>query len=487
MTSKDLDCCVESNFTITKIFRTSLLFVIAFACFGLVFFDYCKNNYVIIIPATVVVLVLGLFVDLLRFKSILNVFGEIGFLYLFFAVVYTVAPAYGFLYLENLSSGSGFQNLALLLPSQNDLGLHLWRHVLFVGAFSFGYLIHRGSLVCRSMDDVNADPAFGSLIRVLFAIVVFSVFLMSVLSAPVETYLDNYTRYNHLPWIVRRIVTFCVVFKMGGSFVLLSLMFRRYAEYKNYIWCFILFMSLYEIKNSSGSRIEAFFLLLAGLIFYHFYVKPVTLKKGVVVALVFGAVFSFIENFRSTNFDLKASRSSVSEQKGMPAGELGAVYFTGFHLYSERKNGSLPDKELPMFFNDFISVMPFVDQTRWHPMYWYAKNYFPEAIVPPQTLSPIADSAIWGGEIDLFFRSFINGLIFAWLAKWFSKKSRDWRVFTVYVFCCATCIMCLKYSIFFHLVPVVKIVIPVIFVAMIIKNGIFMVKNNNLSKTFFNG
>ena len=55
-------------------------------------------------------------------------------------------------------------------------------------------------------------------------------------------------------------------------------------------------------------------------------------------------------------------------------------------------------------------------------MVWYAKNYFPNSTVAPFTLGPIADSAIWGGEIDLFFRGLINGILFALLIKWFIKN-----------------------------------------------------------------
>ena len=36
-----------------------------------------------------------------------------------------------------------------------------------------------------------------------------------------------------------------------------------------------------------------------------------------------------------------------------------------------------------------------------------SKNYFPKSEVPPFTLGPIANTAIWEGHIGLLFRSFL--------------------------------------------------------------------------------
>lgn len=187
--------------------------------------------------------------------------------------------------------------------------------------------------------------------------------------------------------------------------------------------------------------------------------------------LALGVVFSVIEMVRSAELDFSALKETTSQEQGMPAAELGAVYFTGFHLYSERSQGTLPPIEWQVFFNDFISMVPLVDQTKWHPMYWYARNYFPDAVVPPQTLGPIAESALWGGEIDLLIRGFINGTLFAFLMRWFARDCGKWQVMTIYVFCYSTCIMCLKYSIFYHFAPLVKMILPLLLiVSVLVKN-----------------
>lgn len=429
---------------------------------------YFMEYFVILFPTSVAFFGFFQFCILLEYRINDNLFAEIGFVYLLFALIYTAAPAYAFIVLESLSAGSGFENLALLMPELPDLGVHLWRHVIFIIFVGIGYLMFRGNASLGTVKQNGDEFAYNRIILPLLIIVVTSVVFLWIASAPVNTYIENYIRYDHLPWLLRRMVTLAIVAKMGGEFVLLVLMFNRYEKYKIMLWLFVLFMAVYEVRNSFGSRIEAFFLLIGSACLYHIYVKKVSLKKGVFLFVFLGMVFSGIEVLRSTDFDLTSSKKELAHKQGLPAGELGAVYFPGYHLYSERNAGTLPAVPWQVFINDFISIVPFVDQTKFHPMYWYAKQYYPNSVVPPITLGPIADSALGGGEIDLAIRAFVNGLLFAFLAKKAMEKKRSWRFMVIYVFCYSTGIMCLKYSIFYHITPVVKIIFPLILFANIL-------------------
>jgi len=429
------------------------------------------QNMQILLPTCFTVAIFLYFSWRLRFQVQDNIFGEIGFIYLVFAAAYTVFPAYGFLTLDSLSSGTGFQELATLMPDQGELGRHLWRHVLFIAAVGSGYLLFRGRHTPKFDSIKDLGSAEKPIIRLLFIIILFSLIALWGLSAPVNTYVDNYTRYDNLSWIARRLVTICTIFKTGGTFVLLTAMFQNYRRYRFYIWPVVFLLAVYEIQFSLGSRIEAFMILVAAILLYHYAVKKITLSKGLLAALACGLVFSVIETVRFAQ-DFSVLKETEFQARGMPAAELGAVFVTGFHLYSERSAGSLPPIEWQVFFNDFISLVPLVDQSKWHPMYWYARNYFPDAVVPPLTLGPIAESALWGGEIDLLIRGFINGVLFALLMRWFAREGGKWQVMTIYCFCYSTCIMCLKYSIFYHLPPLVKIILPVVFVVSVLAKNI---------------
>jgi len=426
------------------------------------------QNLQILLPTCFAVGIFLYFTWRLRFQVQDNIFGEIGFIYLTFAVAYTVFPAYGFLTLDSLSSGNGFQDLATLAPDQGQLGLELWRQVLFIAAIGLGYLLFRGRRAPKFDSLKNLGYAEKPVIRILFVVIILSVIGLWVLSAPVDTYVDNYTRYDNLSWAARRIVTICDVLKTGGTFVLLTLMFRNYKRYRFYIWPFVLLRAIYEVEFSLGSRIDAFMILVAALLLYHYSVKKVTFSKGLIAALACGLVFSVMETVRYAGFDFSVLKETEFGARGMPAAELGAVFVPGYHLYSERSAGTLPPVPWQIFFNDFTSLVPLVDQTKWRPMYWYARTYFPDAVVPPLTLGPIAMSALWGGEIGLAILGFIHGILFAFLMRWFARDGGKWQVMTIYCFCFSTCIMCLKYSIFYHLPLLEKVILPVVLIVSVL-------------------
>jgi len=228
-------------------------------------------------------------------------------------------------------------------------------------------------------------------------------------------------------------------------------------------------LCVHETTYSLGSRILSLMILLQAAFLYHLLVRRVSLMRALVGCVLLGALFTAIEFVREAQGDLDAVQSRVSDEGLKTAGEFGAVFLTGFHLYAERAQGSLPPTEWPMFFSDFISLVTFGDFTRWNPMEWYARNYYPDALVAPLTLSPIADSAVWGGELDLFLRGLLNGAFFAFIVRCFLRWRTRWWSLVAYAFCHATAIITLKYSVFYHLTPLLKTMLPALLVFAVIR------------------
>jgi hypothetical protein len=218
-----------------------------------------------------------------------------------------------------------------------------------------------------------------------------------------------------------------------------------------------------------GARIESLFVLLMVVCLYQIYVRHLVVWRIATGLVGCGVLFTAIEFLRAANFNISDAAGLVSSSGIQPASEFGAVFFTGFHLYSERAANTIPPVDWPMFFHDFISLVMPNSYTRFNPQFWYAQNYFPDYDIPPQTNGPIADSALWGGEVDLAIRALLNGLLFAWLANFFFERKNDWRVASVYVFCYSTCLMSMKYSILYHLNPLVKTVLPMVILLMVVK------------------
>jgi len=397
----------------------------------------------------------------LRLQVRANLFGEIGFIYLALALAYTVFPAIKFLMIDfNFPLDFDGLNFAVLLPQPAELGTHFWRHVLFISGVAVGFLAVRGGpLPLRPFNEKSACR-YGRIIAIMIAIMGCCVCALTLLSASVTTYIEHYIRFDNLSWPLRRFASLCLIFKSGGYFVLLALMFSQYRKYKMLIFIVVPVVCAFEIVYSLGSRIVAFTILLAFFGFYHFRVTPISLKKGIVFLIALAFIFSGIGIIRAANYRLENALHEVIKDKKIQASEFEAVYCTGFHLYVERAQGTLPPRDWKMFFYEFTAVIPFIDHAKHNPQYWYAWNYFPEAVVPPTTMGAIADSAIWGGEFDLLVRSLINGAIFALLTRWFLRRRKKWWALTIYIYCYATCILALKYSVLFQLTLLVRVLLP---------------------------
>ena len=158
-------------------------------------------------------------------------------------------------------------------------------------------------------------------------------------------------------------------------------------------------------------------------------------------------------------------------------GEFGAVFYTGFILYIDRLSGALPFVPWQMFFYDLWVLVPFIDITEWTPMNWFHLYYHPNAPVPPFTLGPIANSALWGGSFDLFMRGILSGVIFSLITRAFIIYRDNWIMISIYIFSFSTTILIMKYSIFYHSQLIYKTLLPVIFICWIITKIRFLKKN----------
>lgn len=393
-------------------------------------------------------------------------FGEIGFIYLALALAYTISPAIKTLLLDfHFPPNFDRLNFAVLSPQPEELGTHLWRHVTFISGVAIGYLTVRGRRLPTLPKNETPARKYWQVIAIMIIIMAVCVFLLALLLPSATKYIEHYTRFDNLSWRERKIIDLLMIFKNGGYFVLLALMFSKYHKIKIFIFIIVPIFCVYEIVFSFGSRIVAFTLSIAVLGFYHFRVSPISLKKSMILLIALAVIFSGIGLIRNYGYDIEKAQYKIIKQNEIRASEFEAVYCTSFHLYYERGKGTLPSKDWQMFFNDIISIIPFIDHIKYNPQYWYARNYFPKAVVPPTTMGVLADSAIWGGEWDLLVRALINGALFALLTRWFLRRREKWWALTIYIYCFATCIMTLKYSVLFQLAPLIRVILPSLFLA----------------------
>jgi hypothetical protein len=409
-------------------------------------------------PSLTLIFVYLFFLWRLNIKNKDNLIGEIGVIYLGLFLAYTIIPAIGF-YVSTFNENDV---LGKLFPSTQQLSVHLWRHTLFGFSVALGYLLNRGSLQLGYQKIIIPNLNF-TLVFLLILVFV-SILYITLISGDVENYYDNFTRFDHLAWFPKKIASLILRLKYGLYSVIITFLFIRNKKLP-LVFIFIILICSYEIYYSLGARIIALMIVLQAVSLYNFSIRKISFRKGILSLLLLGIFFSVLEKVRESEFNLTDTKSTISSDGFKAASEFGSVYFPGYHLYQERAEKKMPSTEWPMFFNDFISIFTYGDFDRWNPMGWYTRNYYPEKTVAPFTIGPIAESAIWGGEIDLFFRGLINGLFFAYLVKWYIKNKSKWAALVIYSYCYATCIMTMKYSVFYQLTPIIRNILPIILVA----------------------
>jgi len=453
-----------SRRTATTVAGALAILALALICFLVAEGLASEAQLLVIHPVLVICTICALVAWILACGRDVNLFSEIGFVYLAMAFAYAVVPAIRFVALNvRIPVTYDALNFAILSPSPYQIGVHYWRHVLFFAGVSIAFLVVRLQPMRRPVALDTPYSRSRSTIAILTATILGCAALETMLSAPVSTYIEFYTRFDHLPRSLRLLVNLAIVVRSGGYFVLLALMFSDYPKYRRVVF-FIVAPALcaYEVWYSMGSRILGATILLAVFAFYNLRVKPVRVRHGVAVMAFLAVAFSAVGLVRSFGNDLGAALQSLAEDNAGRGDEFDAVFATSFHIYFERDRGALPDRDWRMFVHDFTSVIPFVDHTTYNPQYWYARHYFPEAPVPPTTMGVIAESGLWGGELDLFVRSLINGALFAGLTRWFLRRRQAWWALTIYVYCYANCILTLKYSVFYLAAPLLRIVLPVV-------------------------
>jgi hypothetical protein len=473
-----IDTAEETIIIVTII--AVITFIFGFATTNI----FTSSQMYIVRPLLASISVFIMFSYVLWIRARVYLFGEIGFIYLALALAYTISPAIKTLLLDfNFTPNFDRLNFAVLSPQPEELGAHLWRHVTFISGVAIGYLTVRKRRL--SILPMNETPSrkYWQVIAIMMIIMVTCIFVLSSLLPSATKYIEHYTRFENLSWRERKIVDLCTIFKNGGYFVLLALMFSRYRKFRIFIFIIVPIFCVYEIVFSYGSRIVAFTLSIAVLGFYHFRVSPISLKKSMILLIAIAMIFSGIGLIRNFGYDIEEARYKLIKQNEIRASEFEAVYCTSFHLYHERGKGTLPSKDWQMFINDIIAIIPFVDHIKYNPQFWYARNYFPKESVPPTTMGVIANSAIWGGEWDLLARAMINGALFALLTHWFLRRREKWWALTIYIYCYATCIMTLKYSVLFQLAPLIRVILPSLLLAEILfrlqrTSALFKIQNN---------
>ena len=338
------------------------------------------------------------------------------------------------------------------------------RMLLFQLIFILSYLKIRNSKIIR----INYKHfKFKKAFFILFSLILLaSYFLLFIFSGDFDGYLESYERYNHLSRPLRLFISVIVRFKFAFIILFLIHFFIYFRDKKKIITIGFLLLMFLEAKYSAGARISVLFLLFTAFSLYVILNGLPKIRILLVGILISFVLFSIVEKTRANDNDFVDK-----ELAQLIPGEFGSAFFTSFHLYQERDDNQLPKKSYKMLFFDFIApFIPNAEVVDIDPIFWYRNNYFPTAKVPPFTIGPIANTAIWEGEIGLIFRSWLCALIFAKFSNFITRRNISPFKLFIYLSVFSTSIMVIKYSIFFQLTLIFKNLIVPFILFLIIRN-----------------
>jgi hypothetical protein len=386
-----------------------------------------------------------------------------------FLCFYTLSPAVQFflgLDYMFINSPYSFTNLEIMTHVSRLLIFQFFV-VLFYFVF---YDLHNTNLTRDTLnyDLLSLSSSKMPSINVSLIIAFTCIIVLMSLSASVETYYDNYTRYDHLPAPLRKIVSLLKRVYWGIIPIIIIQIVIRYRNNVNIMYLFIAFICASDLIISKGSRINTFIIVLQVLVVYNCVVKRVQLKKVLILAFSFIVFMAFLEIYR-----IAVDGPDLSNFNIIP-GEFNAVFYPSIDLFKLRETQSFPNLNDLMMFKDIFFVIPFFNLTEADPMHWFWINYHPNAPVAPYTMGPIADSAFYGGWPGLIVRALLLSLNLTLIRLLLVRFKLNWIILTIYSFLVSVSILALKYSVLSYQEQFLKNLMPILIMIIFINKVKFI-------------
>lgn len=312
-----------------------------------------------------------------------------GSIIILFYYLYCVVPTLFFL--TNTIEGAP---ISWYSYADEELEAILWRSMLLGFVLSVSVCFFATS---TQRDSAREGIKFtgASVLLACFALALPNV-ILEYLSAPVETYYDFYTRFDHLTGFLGTVSVVCRRMIWGFTPILVFILSVYFKDSLiKYVLCILVIIG-YTVINSYGARIDAILIVIQAVC-YRFLWARKSISKWQIVAVFPAAALSmyvlrYMEIIRlgtESNIDITFATALLAAPV-----EFFALMFPGIELYRLSSGG--PMQGVSYYFKDIITLIPFVDTSNYDLMYWYWKTFAPNAPVAPSTMGVLADPAILG-------------------------------------------------------------------------------------------
>jgi len=394
----------------------------------------------ILLPALVMVDgVAVFFLVLYRRDRRLPVF-EIGALWVFVALLYSVFPLMNYyvagLHWTIVSDG----RLWAYDAGPEETGHFAWFYVIYMIPFIVTYLFVRKRARVAGMSTTRVTRS--RVTAVILAYIGCGLVLAAVARVYGITYDPSYAdiaagkveTLTALPYMLQQVVHLLIPIRFLLVQIMLFIAMQRWRDWK-YRVAIALFFA-FEIGRTvyvRGARTELVLLGITFVLLFHRLVRPLTLKIALPAATALLMAFNFLGLVREPGYMEYMRIYNIPRLAAI--NEFQVVWGTSFDIYKRQQLGTLPPIPRQLPFSDFYymvpsQLLPFekIDVQGW---YLSVSGYDGGLM-----FGAIAQGIIGFGWKHLLIQGIVLGYLAAKLHRWYARRAERFWPTIFYLFCC---------------------------------------------------
>jgi hypothetical protein len=401
--------------------------------------------------------------------------------------VYSAIPLLGY-WLAGLQwTTLTYLPLYLWNPGPAEVGAFSTRHVVYLYSLTAAYLLGRGRVPirCGPLRELSAVEAAALIVCAIAA----TLYLALIEFTYGYSYDPSYRGLtmasadellNKVPYLVRQVSHNVFAIQQVLKFCALAWLISHWRDWR---WRAVLFIWLgaegIGTVARMGARTYFAMLVVASVLLYHRLVKPLTLARAALTAvlllgslLLYGLARDLATPSGTSGLHTVANTTST---RWATMNEFQAIYGIAYDLHARKAAGTLGPVPTELYVTELAllfpsQVLPFrkADPCVGYPVV--------DGIGVGCVLGVIAQSVIGLDWIELFVRGVVLGLLLAIIHRWYARRQAGYWTTLLYLCLCLWCYYTFRGSTFFVTYYVayrfVPLLVAVTLVRLLIRRGL---------------
>ncbi len=359
--------------------------------------------------------------------------------------------------------------LYLLRPDPATVANIGWFYAIYLSALVGAYLGIRGGDLSYVAPKARMPRSLVAALILVWLILTLSIAaLKTAYGIDPAQYLDTYRLYWNMPLPARQLVRLMVGVRLVASIGLLIWLFCNYRVGR---WVYLSVLAIILIANvvTPGARTNLMIVVVAGVVLYHRYVRPINFVLAAVGSSVAILLFMGLGIWRQ----VQTADDPRIVLSGVNAGEFESIFANALDIESRIKTGGMEVRPTGFAYWEFTAavpsqLLPFEKQDM---AGWYMLRYHPDfkSMGGGYAFGVVAQSILGLGKREIALRGILVGIILALIARWFRKRQASFWVAVGYIWLLVLVYQTVRASTFYLLGLFVQQFLPTLLVVEVIR------------------